>query len=126
MYFRITVQASSPHTAKLGDCTIIDYKLNSLNYTPGIIPFSNISDPNTALYDGWRGIPYPGYQYPSLYCFAGRDIDWTRLNNSIDFLYDAQMWFYNTFDPVMPGLWHKHMCGIVGMQENTVNLIRLL
>ena len=100
MYFRITVQASSPHTAKLGDCTIIDYKLNSLNYTPGIIPFSNISDPNTALYDGWRGIPYPGYQYPSLYCFAGRDIDWTRLNNSIDFLYDAQMWFYNTFDPV--------------------------
>ena len=103
MYFRITVQASSPHTAKLGDCTIIDYKLNSLNYTPGIIPFSNISDPNTALYDGWRGIPYPGYQYPSLYCFAGRDIDWTRLNNSIDFLYDAQMWFYNTFDPVMPG-----------------------
>ena len=103
MYFRITVQASSPHTAKLGDCTIIDYKLNSLNYTPGIIPFSNISDPNTALYDGWRGIPYPGYQYPSLYCFAGRDIDWTRLNNSINFLYDAQMWFYNTFDPVMPG-----------------------
>ena len=103
MYFRITVQASSPHTAKLGDCTIIDYKLDSLNYTPGIIPFSNISDPNTALYDGWRGIPYPGYQYPSLYCFAGRDIDWTRLNNSIDFLYDAQMWFYNTFDPVMPG-----------------------
>lgn len=103
MYFRVTVSSENPYTAKLGDCTILDYKLDSLNYTPGIIPFSNISDPNTALYDGWRGIPYPGYQYPSLYCFKGRDIDWVRMNNSIDFLYDSQMWFYNKFAPVMPG-----------------------
>lgn len=103
MYFRITVQSSSPYNAKLGDCVIIDYKLNSLYYTPGIIPFSNISDPNTALFDGWRGLPYPGYQYPTLYCFDGLNIDYTRLNESINFLYDAQMWFYNTFNPVMPG-----------------------
>lgn len=103
MYFRITVQGSNPYNAKLGDCVIIDYKLNSLYYTPGIIPFSNISDPNTALFDGWRGLPYPGYQYPTLYCFKGQNIDYTRLEESINFLYDAQMWFYNTFHPVMPG-----------------------
>lgn len=103
MYFRVTVSGENPYNAKLGDCTIIDYKTNSLNYTPGLIPFSNISDPNTALYDGWRGLPYPGYQYPTLYCFKGMDIDWTRLNNTIDFLYDSQMWFYNTFHPIMPG-----------------------
>lgn len=103
MYFRITVSGDNPYSAKLGDCTIIDYKTNSLYYTPGLIPFSNISDPNTALYDGWRGLPYPGYQYPTLYCFEGQNIDWTRLNNTIDFLYDSQMWFYNSFHPVMPG-----------------------
>ncbi len=58
MYFRITVSGDNPYSAKLGDCTIIDYKTNSLHYTPCLIPFSNISDPNTALYDGWRGLPY--------------------------------------------------------------------
>ena len=103
MYFRIALQAQNPYSAKLGDCVIIDYKLNSLYYTPGIIPFSNISDPNTALFDGWRGLPYPGYQYPVLYCFAGENIEYTRLTESINFLYDSQMWFYDTFDPVMPG-----------------------
>lgn len=103
MYFRITVSGENPYTAKLGDCVIIDYKLNSLYYTPGIIPFSNISDPNTALFDGWRGLPYPGYQYPTLYCFKGMNIDYTRLQESINFLYDAQQWFYTKFNPVMPG-----------------------
>lgn len=103
MYFRITVSGDNAYNAKLGDCTIIDYMLNSLPYTPGLIPFSNISDPNTALYDGWRGLPYPGYQYPTLYCFQGEAIDWTRLNHTIDFMYDAQMWFFKKFNPQMPG-----------------------
>lgn len=91
------------YTARLGDCTIKDYMLDSLAYTPGLIPFSNITDPYAQLYSGWRGLPYPGYQLPAIWCFKGTEIDHTRLNNSINFLYDSQAWFTNKFKPSLPG-----------------------
>ncbi|HCM9229287.1 TPA: hypothetical protein N5L21_000885 [Enterobacter bugandensis] len=94
---------SSGYTARLGDCTIKDYMLSSLAYTPGLIPFSNITDPYAQLYSGWRGLPYPGYQLPTIWCFKGTTIDTERLNNSIKFLCDAQDWFTNKFHPTLPG-----------------------
>ncbi|EPK7656495.1 hypothetical protein R3A25_005988, partial [Klebsiella oxytoca] len=94
---------SSGYTARLGDCVIRNYMLDSLSYTPGLIPFSNITDPYAQLYSGWRGLPYPGYQLPAIWCFKGTTIDQTRLNNSIKFLCDAQDWFTNKFHPTLPG-----------------------
>lgn len=94
---------SSGYTARLGDCTIKQYMLSSLAYTPGLIPFSNITDPYAQLYSGWRGLPYPGYQLPTIWCFKGTTIDTERLNNSINFLCDAQNWFTNKFHPTLPG-----------------------
>lgn len=91
------------YTARLGDCVIRNYMLDSLSYTPGLIPFSNITDPYAQLYSGWRGLPYPGYQLPAIWCFKGTKIDQTRLNNSIKFLCDAQDWFTNKFHPTLPG-----------------------
>ncbi|EPC9993757.1 hypothetical protein ACR30C_001826 [Enterobacter ludwigii] len=94
---------NSGYTARLGDCVIRNYMLDSLSYTPGLIPFSNITDPYAQLYSGWRGLPYPGYQLPAIWCFKGTTIDQTRLNNSIKFLCDAQDWFTNKFHPTLPG-----------------------
>ncbi|PLL92388.1 hypothetical protein CWN02_30185, partial [Klebsiella pneumoniae] len=65
------------YTARLGDCVIRNYMLDSLSYTPGLIPFSNITDPYAQLYSGWRGLPYPGYQLPAIWCFKGTIIDQT-------------------------------------------------
>lgn len=104
MYFRISFKSEeSSYTAYLGDCTIENYGSSGLKYCPGVIPFSNISDPNTAQYDGWRGIPYPGYQYPFLWC-SEDTVDWVRLTNQINFLYDAQQWWYDTFAKKSGGL----------------------
>lgn len=102
MTFSLTVHGESAYTAYIGDCVIVKYLLNSLNYTPGIIPFSNITDPYANQYSGWRGLPYPGYQYPTIYCFKDESIDYTRLNNSIDFMVDAQKWFTEQFGTVGP------------------------
>ncbi|EQA1064259.1 TPA: hypothetical protein JLR92_001581 [Escherichia coli] len=93
----------SGYTARLGNCTIRDYMLDSLAYTPGLIPFSNITDPYAQLYSGWRGLPYPGYQLPTVWCFKGTTIDTVRLNNSIKFLCDSQDGFTNKFHPTVPG-----------------------
>lgn len=95
--------SNSGYTALLGDVDIIDYMTDGLAYTRGVIPFSNITDPYSNTYSGWRGLPYPGYQYPLIYCFNGEDILYTELNNTINFLYDSQKWFTDTFNPAVPG-----------------------
>jgi hypothetical protein len=99
------------YTARLGDCVIKQYMLDNLSYTPGLI-FTSITDPYAQLYSGWRGLPYPGYQLPAIWCF-GTAIDETRLNNSMRFLCDAQNWFTNKFHPTVPGHVHRRLCGTV-------------
>ncbi|HCN3558673.1 tail formation protein [Salmonella phage SD-1_S14] len=102
MTFSITIAGESPYTAQLGDCVIKDYLLNSLHYTPGTIPFSNITDPYANQYSGWRGLPYPGYQYPVIYCFKDQPVDNTRLGNMLSFMKDSQTWFTQQFGTVGP------------------------
>jgi hypothetical protein len=102
MAFSITIAGESKYTALLGDCVIKDYLLNSLHYTPGTIPFSNITDPYASQYSGWRGLPYPGYQYPVIYCFDDVDVDETRLGNMLGFMKDSQKWFTDQFGTVGP------------------------
>lgn len=102
MTFSITVSGTAAYSAYLGDCVIKDYELNSLRYTPGTIPFSNITDPYANQYGGWRGLPYPGYQYPVIYCFKDEPVDHTRMGNMLDFMKDSQEWFTNQFGTVGP------------------------
>lgn len=104
MYFNLTVAADAAYTARIGDCTIDKYAGGNLAYTPGVIPFSNNPLPDAPLFDSWRGLPYPGYQYPFIYCYERKAGEWeTHLNNMVEFLYDSQKWYYEEFGELGPG-----------------------
>lgn len=51
-------------------------------------------------FDGWRGLPYPGYQHPFIYVHEKED---ERLNNMINFMYDSQQAYFNKFGVLGPG-----------------------
>ena len=115
-YFRIDIAGEEGYTAKIGDCTIKDYKLGAVAYTPGVIPFSNNPLPDAPLFDAWRGLPYPGYQYPFIYTHdedsPGR---WTsRLETMSKFLLDSQLWYQKKFGVLGPGasayVWDRWDC----------------
>ncbi|WP_299262883.1 phage tail protein [uncultured Psychrosphaera sp.] len=103
--FSITI--SSPdelgYTAVIGDCTMLDYRNDSLAYTPGLIPFSNIYESDSEQFGAWHGLPYPGYQSPTMYCLGFSDNDDVKLNNVVDFLYDSQQYHYDLFGVLGPG-----------------------
>ena len=110
--FTLTIQGQRGYIAKVGDCTIIDYLPGNLYCTPGVIPFSNISVPDTEQFDGWRGMPYPGYQYPFIYCYNRTDKEFdTHLENMVEFLYQSQVWYTQRFGVVGPGasayIWNR-------------------
>lgn len=100
--FTLTVRADAAYTAVVGDCTILDYRDDSLMYCPGVIPMSNIYQEGTSILGAWRGLPYPGYQYPGVFCL-GDSVQGVRLNNVIDFLYDSQQWYLTQMGILGPG-----------------------
>lgn len=108
--YRVTLQGAEAFDAYLGDCTVINFRDDSLAYTPGVIPFSNIYDEGTDQVGAWHGMPYPGYQYPFIFCF---DLDayGRQLTNVVDFLYDAQQWYaghIGELGPVAPAyIWNR-------------------
>lgn len=89
MNYRLSIDSSDAMDARIGDCTVIDPADNSLRYTPGVIPFSNIYEEGTEQIGAWHGMPYPGYQYPFIYSLDSTLYS-RELSNMIDFLYDAQ------------------------------------
>ncbi len=97
--FSLNASCTTYFEWKVGDCQIDNYMLGSLNYTPGVIPYSNIYDEGTPIMDSYHGLPYPGYQSPLLYCV---DYDETRLNNMIEFMYDAQAAYNTKFGVIGP------------------------
>lgn len=101
--FRLTLGTTDTAgmSALIGDCTVIDYRLDSLSYTPGLIPFSNIYEDGTDQIGAWHGMPYPGYQYPFIYTVSDSNQD-VRLTNMVDFLYDAQQWYFSRFGELGP------------------------
>ncbi|VVO66050.1 hypothetical protein PS903_01030 [Pseudomonas fluorescens] len=108
--YRLTVSGGNPFLALLGDCTVTGYRDDSLAYTPGLIPFSNIYEEGSAQIGAWHGMPYPGYQYPFIYCLE--PVKYSRhLGNMIDFLYDSQQWYYTRFGQLGPGasayIWNR-------------------
>lgn len=98
-------------TAYTGDCVVENYRTDSLAYTPGVVPFSNNYRSDAIQFDSYRGLPYPGYQYPWVYLYSTRSNRQTMLNNMIKFMCDAQdAWEtkYGYSGPVMPGyIWDR-------------------
>lgn len=91
MKYRVTLSCDEPFTATLGDCVALNVRDDALAYTPGLIPFSNIYAEGTDQISAWHGMPYPGYQYPLIYCLNLGNGKYDRhLANMIQFMYDAQ------------------------------------
>lgn len=109
--YRLTFSADNPYSVKLGDCTVVDYEQNNLAYTPGLVPFSNIYNAASQQFDGWHGMPYPGYQYPFIFTHDDTELGSTRMSNMSRFLYDSQQWYYNRFGQLGPGasayIWNR-------------------
>lgn len=102
--FRLAMKGKDVWKAKVGDCKILDYRLDSLAYCPGVIPFSNIYSEGTDQTNSWHGMPYPGYQYPMMYTIhknANKYNQW--LNNQVNFLYDSQMAYQKKVGILGPG-----------------------
>lgn len=93
-------------TFQVGDCYVKNYLKNNLAYTPGVIPFSNIYATNggTSTFDGWHGMPYPGYQYPFIWMeFDKKDYE-LHLNNMVNFLWDSQQEYNRRYGQLGPGM----------------------
>ena len=102
MKYSMNVRNSeSGFSYKVGDCMVVDYLDGDLFCTPGVIPFSNIYTEGSQQFDGWHGMPYPGYQYPFVWLF--RPNFETRLNNMVEFMYQSQTWFQGRFGTLGPG-----------------------
>lgn len=103
-YFTLVVgNAKVPCTFQIGDCLVENYRLDSVRYTPGVIPFSNAYINGSSQIGDWRGLPYPGYQWPMMYCIQ-KNHNWfdVWLNNQIDFMYDAQVAYTDKWGEVGP------------------------
>lgn len=112
MTYRMTLNCSEAWQAKVGDCTIIDYRLDSLAYCPGVIPFSNIYAEGSEQIGAWHGMPYPGYQYPVMYAIHRNNEKYsTWLNNQISFLRDSQLAYAAQVGETGPGcaayIWNR-------------------
>lgn len=101
--YSVTFDSELPYTALLGHCDVVDPREDSLAYCPGLIPFSNIYEPDSNEIGPWHGLPYPGYQAPSMYCLGIGEDQERRLMNSIDFMWDSQQWYYQTYGVMGPG-----------------------
>lgn len=100
--FRLTVVGTEAFNATIGDCTIQDQRDDALAYTPGVVPYSNIYVEGAMQLDAWHGMPYPGYQYPLIYCLNDDADNPTMLDNMVDFLYDSQQWYASQFKELGP------------------------
>ena len=104
IYFNITLGGETSWQGSVGDCTIIDFNPASLNFCPGTIPFSNNPLPDAENFDAWRGLPYPGYQYPFIYTIDRVPGEWdTNLENMTEFLVESQNWYAQQFGALGPG-----------------------
>lgn len=101
MLYNLTTRGDNAFEYKMGDCTVIDYVDNDLFCTPGVIPFSNIYTTGSNQFDGWHGMPYPGYQYPFIWCHDNANKE--RLENMSKFLIESQRWYTQRFGIVGPG-----------------------
>ena len=109
--YSITVKCESSFNATIGDCYAANLKSPLLYCTPGVIPFSNIYIPDQETFDGWHGMPYPGYQYPFIYVHNSDPDAPKWLENMVEFLYQSQVWYRKQFGVNGPGasayIWNR-------------------
>ncbi|QYW05821.1 tail formation protein [Vibrio phage vB_VpaP_G1] len=101
--YALTTKADSAFHVTLGNCMARNTLGNKLYCTPGVIPFSNIYLPGQETFDGWHGMPYPGYQYPFIYVHNDHEDAKLYLDNMIEFLYQSQQWYFKKFGVLGPG-----------------------
>lgn len=109
---RFTSEAAA--TIRIGDCTVVNPRWDSLAYCPGVIPFSNNYLPDAEQFDGWHGMPYPGYQHPFFFVYADQlspEEKTVNIENVVNFLYDSQEWYHGQFGIWGPGasayIWNR-------------------
>lgn len=112
MTYRMMLSCSEPWQGRVGDCTMIDYRLDSLAYTPGVIPFSNIYSEGTEQIGAWHGMPYPGYQYPFMYTVHADKTKYAWwLENQVKFMFDSQAAYSTKIGELGPGcaayIWNR-------------------
>lgn len=111
--YTLTMSGDRDFTFKLGDCTVLNPVGGGLYCTPGVIPFSNIySTESVSQFDGWHGMPYPGYQHPFIWVYNDQnDPQGVQLTNMIEFMYQSQQWFYRQYGYMGPGasayIWNR-------------------
>ncbi|CCI88425.2 Tail protein I [Yersinia phage phiR8-01] len=109
--YGLTVKGTAAFTATVGNCMARNTLGNKLRYTPGVVPFSNIYLPGQETFDGWHGMPYPGYQYPFIFCHNDNPKTEQMLNNMTNFMWDSQDWFRRKFGILGPGasayIWNR-------------------
>lgn len=112
MTYRMMLNCPESYKAVIGDCTMIDYRLDSLAYAPGVIPFSNIYSEGTEQIGAWHGMPYPGYQYPFMYTIHQDPTKYaTWFNNQVQFMHDSQAAYSTMIGELGPGcaayIWNR-------------------
>ena len=101
--YNVTFSAAAPYYVRMGDCTMLTYRDDALNYCPGVVPFSNIYQRDSEQIGAWHGLPYPGYQSPAMFAFDFSENDDVKMENCVNFLWDSQQWYYNEFGVMGPG-----------------------
>lgn len=112
--YSLRLTSEGPATVKVGDCTVVNQRWDSLAYCPGVIPFSNNYLPDAEQFDGWHGMPYPGYQHPFFFPYASQlsaQEKQVNIDNVVNFLYDSQEWYHGKFGIWGPGasayIWNR-------------------
>lgn len=125
IWFSVWMASKTESTAKVGDCYVRNYKQGAYRYTPGVFPAGKVIDKENYLLEEKPNWPYPGMQYPAVYCMGAENIDRHRLSNTIGFLYDAQVWYNNTFKTEGPVasryVWQRGNEGLTGWWEMVDN-----
>ncbi|MDR0218105.1 MAG: phage tail protein [Enterobacteriaceae bacterium] len=108
--YSINVKGNTAFTTLIGDCDIYNTLDDKLYFTPGIIPFSNIYQ-SQGTFNGWHGMPYPGYQYPFIFCHNEHPDAELMLNNMAKFLWESQDWYQKNFGTLGVGasayIWNR-------------------
>jgi phage-related protein len=103
----LTSRLTVAHTLNVGQFEAFGSPTSNLSYSPGVVPYTCnvVSDGTTQTVSAWRGMPMSGYIYAGWY---SRQSYWSRLNQALDFLLEAQLEYSKqningTVGPFMPG-----------------------
>lgn len=120
VHFKLMIVDHYDFVAKIGDINTVNVLPLVQMYVPGLIPFSTNYSREKGQTEYWRGTPFTGYQYPSVWMIAGKTEGW---KNVVDYYYDAQMAYYAKIGVLGPQapvfIWPRYDNLIYGNEMNT-------